>query len=73
MVGREIDNIYPNRQRKIEDEVVLEIKDWNAYDPKLGRDILKNINLFVKKGNCRTGRIDGIWPHRVCFERFWQP
>jgi putative multiple sugar transport system ATP-binding protein len=50
MVGREIDNIYPNRQRKIEDEVVLEIKDWNAYDPKLGRDILKNINLFVKKG-----------------------
>jgi putative multiple sugar transport system ATP-binding protein len=50
MVGREIDNIYPNRQRKIEDEVVLEIKNWNAYDPKLGREILKNINLFVKKG-----------------------
>jgi putative multiple sugar transport system ATP-binding protein len=50
MVGREIDNIYPHRQHKIEDEVVLEIKDWNAYNPKLGRDILKNINLFVKKG-----------------------
>ncbi len=50
MVGREIDNIYPNRERKIEDEIVLEIKDWNAYDPKLGREILKNINLFVKKG-----------------------
>jgi putative multiple sugar transport system ATP-binding protein len=50
MVGREIDNIYPKRERKKSDEVVLEVKNWNAYSPLLGRDILKNINFNVKKG-----------------------
>lgn len=50
MVGREIDNIYPKRERKKFDEVVLEVKGWNAYSPVLGRDILKNINFNVKKG-----------------------
>jgi ABC-type sugar transport system ATPase subunit len=31
-------------------EVVLEVKNWNAYNPKLGRSILKNVNFNVKKG-----------------------
>jgi ABC-type sugar transport system ATPase subunit len=31
-------------------EVVLEVKNWNAYDPALGRDILKDVNFNVKKG-----------------------
>jgi ABC-type sugar transport system ATPase subunit len=31
-------------------EIMLEVKDWNAYDPTLGRDILKDINFNVKKG-----------------------
>ncbi len=31
-------------------EVVLRVKDWNAYDPALGRTILKDINFNVKKG-----------------------
>jgi ABC-type xylose transport system substrate-binding protein/ABC-type multidrug transport system ATPase subunit len=31
-------------------EVVLEVKNWNAFDPALGRDILKNINFNVKRG-----------------------
>ena len=31
-------------------EVVLEVKNWNAYDPTLGREILKQVNLNVKKG-----------------------
>jgi len=50
MVGREIDNIYPPKEHQVYDEVVLEAKNWNAYDPKLGRKILKNINFKVKKG-----------------------
>jgi putative multiple sugar transport system ATP-binding protein len=50
MVGREIDNIYPAREHKRSDEVVLEVKGWNAYDPKLGRTILRDINFNVKKG-----------------------
>jgi ABC-type sugar transport system ATPase subunit len=31
-------------------EVVLEVKNWNAYNPALGRDILKQVNFNVKKG-----------------------
>jgi ABC-type sugar transport system ATPase subunit len=31
-------------------EVVLEVKNWTAYDPTLGRTILKNVNFNVKKG-----------------------
>jgi len=29
---------------------VLEVKDWSAYDPALGRDILRDVNFNVKKG-----------------------
>jgi ABC-type sugar transport system, ATPase component len=50
MVGREIDNIYPPRQHKPSEEVVLEVKNWNAYDPTLGRAILTDVNFNVKKG-----------------------
>jgi ABC-type xylose transport system substrate-binding protein/ABC-type multidrug transport system ATPase subunit len=31
-------------------EVVLEVKNWSAYDPAVGRDILKDVNFNVKKG-----------------------
>jgi putative multiple sugar transport system ATP-binding protein len=50
MVGREIDNIYPHRERTVSDEVVLEVRDWNAYDPNLGRSILKNVSINLKRG-----------------------
>jgi putative multiple sugar transport system ATP-binding protein len=50
MVGREIDNIYPKRETKGTQEIVLEVRNWNAYDPALGRNILKDINFNVKKG-----------------------
>jgi putative multiple sugar transport system ATP-binding protein len=50
MVGREITNIYPTRQHVRSEEVIFEVKDWDAYDPKLGRNILKHINFKVKKG-----------------------
>jgi putative multiple sugar transport system ATP-binding protein len=50
MVGREINNIYPPKtDRKIGD-VVLEVKNWNAYNNALGRNILKDVNFNVKKG-----------------------
>ncbi len=50
MVGREITNIYPPRERVVTDEVVLEVKNWGAYDPALGRTILQDVNFNVKKG-----------------------
>jgi ABC-type sugar transport system ATPase subunit len=31
-------------------EVVLEVKNWSAYDPALGREILTDVNFNVKKG-----------------------
>jgi putative multiple sugar transport system ATP-binding protein len=30
--------------------VVLEVKDWTAFDPKLGRNVLKNVNLKIRRG-----------------------
>ncbi|NBD23535.1 sugar ABC transporter ATP-binding protein [Paenibacillus glycinis] len=50
MVGREIDDIYPKRASGGIGGNVLEIRDWTAYDPKLGRNVVKNVNLHVKKG-----------------------
>jgi putative multiple sugar transport system ATP-binding protein len=50
MVGREIDNIYPKREHKQPGEVVLEVKNWTAYNPALGRSMLKDVNFHLRKG-----------------------
>lgn len=50
MVGREITNIYPARKPIHSDEVILEARNWNAYDPNLGRVVLKDMNFTLKKG-----------------------
>jgi len=50
MVGREIDNIYPRRTHQPSSQVALEVRNWNAYAPALGREILKDINFNVRKG-----------------------
>lgn len=50
MVGREIEDIYPKRPDKKIGETVLKLTNWSAYDPQLGREVAKNINLEVKKG-----------------------
>jgi putative multiple sugar transport system ATP-binding protein len=50
MVGREIDNIFPKRNHKDLGDIVLEVKSWCAYDPKIGRDILHNLDFNVRKG-----------------------
>jgi putative multiple sugar transport system ATP-binding protein len=50
MVGREIENIYPKREHKRSEEVVFEVRDLSAHSQTLGRDVLKDISLQVKKG-----------------------
>jgi putative multiple sugar transport system ATP-binding protein len=50
MVGREIDNIYPRREQKQTGEVVLEVKNWSVYNPALERNILKDVNFTLRKG-----------------------
>jgi putative multiple sugar transport system ATP-binding protein len=50
MVGREIDNIYPPRENQQFGDTVLEVKNWNGYDPTVGRVILNDINFHLRKG-----------------------
>lgn len=50
MVGREIDNIYPKRENRQFGEITLEVKNWSAYDPSVGRNILKEVSFNVKRG-----------------------
>ena len=50
MVGREIDNIYPKREGHQIGDVIFEVKNWTAYDPKQGRNILKSVNFDVRAG-----------------------
>lgn len=50
MVGRSIENIYPEREKNDFGEIIFEVRDWNAYDPNLGREILKDINFNIRKG-----------------------
>jgi len=50
MVGRSIENIYPEREKSSNGEVVFEVRDWSAYDPRRGRKILENVNIKLHKG-----------------------
>ncbi len=50
MVGREMENIYPHREKKEPGETALEIKDFTAFDPAADRIILDHINLHVRRG-----------------------
>ncbi|HIW34709.1 MAG TPA: sugar ABC transporter ATP-binding protein, partial [Candidatus Paenibacillus intestinavium] len=50
MVGREIDDIFPKREHKNICETILEVKNWSAYDATLGRNVVKDANIYVRKG-----------------------
>jgi putative multiple sugar transport system ATP-binding protein len=50
MVGREIENIYPKREKKEIGEIVFELKNWSVYNPVSEREILHNVNINVRKG-----------------------
>jgi putative multiple sugar transport system ATP-binding protein len=50
MVGREIEDIYPKRQKREYGDKIFEIRNWKAFDPKLDRYVVKNANMYVRKG-----------------------
>ncbi|MCK8059661.1 MULTISPECIES: sugar ABC transporter ATP-binding protein [unclassified Fusibacter] len=50
MVGREIDDIYPKRENFITDEVVLETKNWSAFDHQKKKHVIKNVDIKLRKG-----------------------
>ncbi|RSK27574.1 sugar ABC transporter ATP-binding protein [Bacillus sp. HMF5848] len=50
MVGRDIEDIYPKRAKKEFGDKILELVNWTAYDPKLGRNVAQDVNIHVKQG-----------------------
>ncbi|MEA3326076.1 MAG: sugar ABC transporter ATP-binding protein [Chloroflexota bacterium] len=50
MVGRSIENIYPYREKKPLGDVILEVRNWSAYDPSRDRQLLDDVNFNLKKG-----------------------
>lgn len=50
MVGREINDIFPKRKHEVSEDIGLEVKEWSAYDLKLGRYVVKDADFKVKKG-----------------------
>lgn len=50
MVGRELTEMYP-RQHHVIGDVVLEVRNWNVYHPKIkDRKVVDNVNFKLKKG-----------------------
>jgi len=50
MVGRDMDDRYPNRDRKA-GEMLMEVKGWNVWHPVHSeRQMLKDVNLTVRAG-----------------------
>ncbi|MBQ0000041.1 MAG: ATP-binding cassette domain-containing protein [Clostridiales bacterium] len=51
MVGREMSNRYPVRENCPIGDVIMEVKNWNAYHPEIAdKQILKDINIKVRAG-----------------------
>lgn len=51
MVGREMNNIYPEREKHDFGDISFELKDWTVVDPaKDDREILHHVSINVRKG-----------------------
>jgi putative multiple sugar transport system ATP-binding protein len=49
MVGREIPDIYPDRNHAV-GEVMFEVKNWNVFKNDKSRQVLYDVNINVRKG-----------------------
>lgn len=50
MVGRTIENIYPPRSNTVRDDIVLDVRNWSAWDRSRGKYILRDVNFTLRKG-----------------------
>ena len=50
MVGREMNHIYPKREKHEFGDVALELKDWTVFDPVKNSELLHKVNINVRKG-----------------------
>ena len=51
MVGRELNNRYPEKTHTPTDEVFFEVKNWTTHHPDFPeRKVVKDVNIFLRKG-----------------------
>ena len=50
MVGREITDVFPKRKKYVEQEIILETKNWSAFCHNKSKDVVKNANIKLRKG-----------------------
>lgn len=51
MVGRELSNLFPEREHRVKEKIVFEIKNWTVYHPiNTERRIVDDVNIYVKQG-----------------------
>lgn len=50
MVGRDLDDIFPKIEVEKSDEITLEVKNLTSFDRRLGREVVKNVDFNIKKG-----------------------
>ncbi|MDO4983498.1 MAG: sugar ABC transporter ATP-binding protein [Eubacteriales bacterium] len=51
MVGRDLSDRFPKREKQIRDEIALEVKDWSAYHPTYTeKKVVDNVSFNVRKG-----------------------
>ena len=51
MVGRELSDRFPKREKHIGKESLMEVKNWNVYHPLYTeRKVVDNVSIHVKKG-----------------------
>jgi putative multiple sugar transport system ATP-binding protein len=50
MVGRDLNEIFPKRQKQEHQEVILSVKNLNGYDRTKKRQVVKNISFDLKRG-----------------------
>ncbi|MEA1975123.1 MAG: sugar ABC transporter ATP-binding protein [Bacillota bacterium] len=50
MVGREINDIFPKRADVEFGDIQLEVENLTAFDKKLGRNVVKNVDFNIRKG-----------------------
>lgn len=50
MVGREIKDIYPKRKKYVEQDIILETKNWSAFCHNKNKYVIKNANIKLRKG-----------------------
>ena len=51
MVGRELTDRFPKREKKNIGDIAMEIKDWSVYHPLYTeRKVVDNVSMYVRKG-----------------------